>query len=94
MEMVFDEYPHKIYASVLLFDNKIVMWKVGPGYWSQPGVVSVKSKLPGHILEGETDYTSFTVTNDYEHERVFNFDSKLWFKNWDIHEEHAGVKPY
>jgi hypothetical protein len=92
--MKMSEYPHKVYASVLLFDNKIVMWKVGSSYWSQPGVVSVKGRLPGHILEGRTVWKEFEVKDNYENNMVFQWHSKQWFKNWEIHEKHAGVPAY
>ena len=92
--MKMSEYPRKLYASVLLYDNKIVMWKVGESYWEDYTRVSVKGRLPGPIREMKTVYTDFEAKDSYENNRIFDWDSKLWFKNWEVHEQCAGAPAY
>lgn len=80
-------YPHTIYASVLLVNNKIYDWKVGQNYWDErdlrikDGTVNIES-------------TSWEVNSSEEHDQVFTIHAKEWMKQWDIHEDYNGFYPY
>lgn len=88
-----DTYPHTIYASVLLRDNKIINWKIGQRKWLDHMDMTRRMKLPytKSDYDGETvESKVWEVNDDHEHSQVFEVLAKEWFKNWDIHEKHEG----
>ncbi|MBD1379133.1 hypothetical protein [Metabacillus arenae] len=89
-----DTYPHEVYASVLLLDNKIYNYKIGQHYWEYPFQVKMRYSDFDKLDKMEAKYTSFTVENDEEHENAFRIHAREWFKQWEIHKENIGSKPY
>jgi hypothetical protein len=89
-----DTYPHEVYASVLLLDNKILNWKVGETYWESPLFVYTSLDMWFDVDDLEARYTSWTVHTPEEHNRVFQELAPEWFKQWEIHEKFKGFKPY
>lgn len=88
-----DEYPHSIFASVLLLDGKIENWKV----------VNYPKKSPGDFsgywkLDRLNDYTSewkeFICNNDEEHHKAFTRWSAEWFRQWPLADDFMGGRPY
>jgi hypothetical protein len=88
-----DTYPHEIYASVLLLDNKIEGWKVGQRYWTFPQEAKAYWKM--HRIN---DYTShwqlWTVNNSDEHNRVFSELSTEWYRQWELADDFQLFPPY
>lgn len=80
-----DEYPHSLYASVSLNNNKITGWKISNQImdWSS-------RNYGGGIVE----YTEFIVNNQEEHDNVFEKLGHDWFKQWEITDNYQGSKPY
>jgi hypothetical protein len=87
-----DEYPHSLFASVLLLDNKIENWKV----------VNYPKKTLSFThywnLDRLNDYVSFNkewiVNNDKEHNQVFEELAPEWFKQWELADNYMWAKPY
>lgn len=89
-----DTYPHEIYASVLLLDNKILQWEIGETYWVSPLSIYISPDMWSYIDDLETKYISWTVHNSEEHNKVFQELAPEWFKQWEVHEMFRGFKPY
>lgn len=90
-----DEYPHKLYASVLLDENnEILNWKVGNYFWREPADTRMTYEDLKKIDKLKTIYKEFVVNNNNEHNRVFYIDSKEWFKKFKISPKHYGAAPY
>jgi len=81
-----ETYPHSVFASVILVDNKIMLWKVGE-YTLHSGYRIDLSKCSYEEKE-------FVVNNDDEHNDVFEKLSKDWFRQWKMHEKHQGGTPF
>ena len=88
-----EQYPHMVYASVLLLDGKIENWKVG-GY---------RKEIPGEWkaywkLDRLADYSAFSkafeVNTPEEHEKVFNELAPEWFKQWPHADDYRLGKAY
>jgi hypothetical protein len=88
-----DVYPHDLYASVLLLDNKIENWKV----------VNYPKKTPEEFkgywkMDRLNDYTCqwkrFVVNNSKEHNEVFIKLAPEWFKKWELAGDYRGYSPY
>lgn len=81
-----DTYPHNIFTSVILKDNKIILWKTG-GH-----------TLKDNYLIDKTKYSYFEncfVANcKEEHDLIFEERSIEWFKQWELHENFNGFSPY
>lgn len=86
-----DTWPHEIVASVILKDNKIMLWKVGQN------PLSDKYSIEG-LTEAHPEYSyaekKWTVYNDLGHSKVFNQYSKKWMKQWEVHEDRLGGSPF
>lgn len=92
-----DTYPHTVYASVLLKDNKIINWKIGERKWKHNMDMTRMFKLPFNMdgYEGETvESIGFEVNSDVEHNKTFSELAKEWFKQWEVHEEYNGSGVY
>jgi hypothetical protein len=79
-----DEYPHSIFASVGLINNKITGWKTGDR------IIDINSS---HYRGGKIEWTEFIVNNQDEHNEAFNLAHE-WFKQWEIADNFRGNKPY
>lgn len=91
----FDEYPHTLYASVLLNpSNKIENWKVGNRKWNHVFDMTWMFPLPDNIDLYKVETTSWEVNNSEEHEKVFTTLAKEWFKQWEYEENKMGFDPY
>lgn len=91
-----DEYPHDLYANVYLYEGKIIRWRVGPTL-RPPETVTWRGEIPIHkIGEGliTHEYKKWIVHDDKEHNAVFQKHATKWFKQWQMHENHRGGKPY
>lgn len=77
-----ETYPHKIYASVLLLDNKIIDYLIGEHYWKSPYNVTLRGQIPyNDLCKCKTEYTFWNVDNREEHNKVFSKLAKDWIKH-------------
>lgn len=90
----FNEYPHKVFASVLLLDGKIYNWKIKNTHWVDPQEVTMGYSDFDRIDRMEIKWTSFTVNNSFEHNLAFSYHAKEWFKQFEISEHHIYGAPY
>lgn len=93
------EYPREIFASAVLLDNKIVLWTVRDYEWKSPHYVSwkyppkelnLRENLDNMIIVSE----KFIANDGFENNRIFDYDSKEFFKQWEMHEYHCGAPAY
>ncbi|MGG2091295.1 hypothetical protein AB1283_00830 [Bacillus sp. S13(2024)] len=89
-----DTYPHKVYASVLLLDNKIYNWKIGQRYWDSPFSMTIRTSDMEKFSKMKTKYIHWEVNTSDEHQEVFEKHAREWFKQFEIHEEYIGSDPY
>jgi len=97
MEHWVETYPHTVYASVLLKDNKITNWKIGERKWTHNMDMTRMFKLPFNMddYKGETvESTAFEVNNSEEHNKAFSELAREWFRQWELHEEYQGQSIY
>jgi hypothetical protein len=80
-----DTYPHTIYASVSLIDNKITGWKTGE---RKMDVCS------NHYGGGNIKWIEFIAYNNDDHDYIFSTSSKEWFKQWNLDDNFRGFEPY
>ncbi len=86
-----DTFPHEIYASVILKDNKIKMWKVAAATLSRDyDITKTIQEHPEYAYEEVT----FTANNHEEHSNIFCKDSVEWLSQWKLHEEFEGISPF
>lgn len=86
-----ETYPHTIWASVILKDNKISDWKIGQNRLSQKyNIQSLHEAHPEYTYEEH----SWEVSDDDEHSDVFDIHASEWFRQWELHEDFIGSKPY
>ena len=66
-----DTYPHKIYASVVLYDKKIMNWKIANYRWTNENWL--RSKQPFLATkDGSVDIVSAEFTaNDIEEHNIY-----------------------
>jgi len=84
-----DEYPHDIWASVLLNkDREILDWKIG-NYRKEFGDWTIRTEYMY-----KTEHAVFECKNDIDHELAFNEWSRDFFKSYKIAEGFTGSKPY
>lgn len=88
-----NEYPHKVYASVLLLDGKIENWKVSGNSKKMPGDWSSFWKLD-RLNDYKVQFTEFVVNNAKEHNEVFEKLAPKWFGQWPIADDFVGSRPY
>jgi hypothetical protein len=87
----------KLYASVLLLDNKIINWKVGSNKWDSPYIVSVRSGMGitlHDIHKCTTETIQYAVLSDVGNRRVFEVQSTRWFRNWEMSPLTSAMCPY
>jgi hypothetical protein len=80
-----DIYPHTLYASVSLIDNKITGWKVSDR------IMDIDSN---HYGGGKIKNAKFIVDNLEEHNDVFSKYAPRWFSIWELADNFRGFKPY
>ena len=92
----FNEYPHRIFASVVLLDGKIISWKVVNYRWTKENIGRYN-----HPYLVYANYTkikirtkSFIANNTDQHNKIFQHTVKKFFKQFKIHEKFDGIKPY
>lgn len=93
-----DEYPHDLYATVILYEDKIVRWYVGPDA-RYPESVSWRGEIPQVFEKLEAglihaEHKKWVVHDDKEHTTVFQKHAPRWFKQWKMSEYNRGSKPY
>lgn len=76
-----DEYPHMLYVSVLLLDNKIENWKVGNYHWDNPYMVKAYWK-PDRLNDYKVQWIGYCCKNDEEHNKVFTELAPKWLRAW------------
>ena len=85
-----DEYPHSVWASVLLLDNKIENWKIG-GHKRDVGTWThywKRDRLGDYIVVNK----EFTANNQEDHERIFERDGKDFINNWEYADDYRWSK--
>ena len=76
-----EKYPHRIYASVLILDGKIVDYKIGQDHWEGTFQVTLRGQISfDDLLRSETRYTFWEVHTSEEHENVFNNLAQAWIQ--------------
>lgn len=88
-----DEWPHKVYASVLLLDGKIEDWKTGNPPKKEPGEFRAHWKRD-RMSDYTVEYVGFEVNNDQEHDDAFRKLAPQWFRQWELAEDLHGSPPY
>jgi hypothetical protein len=90
-----DEFPHTLYASVLLDEEgKILNWKIGNYYYKEPEMWKMYLKQFKRIGEFTVKFKEFTVNNIYEHNSVFTTNAVEWFKQFELAADHIGASPF
>lgn len=95
----------KIYASVLLKDNKIMSYKISPQLKKSPEDFYKDFFYAGYNLQKnnldnfEVKWMGFEFLENNEEDcelnnYVFENISRTFFKKWEIHPEHFGSIPY
>jgi len=88
-------YPHYIYASVLLKDNKIINWKIGKEKWENPLEVTRIINVPYVSQDHEDEHlvsTYWIAENSKDHTKIFDNLAKEWLKQWKSYGEYKGTK--
>lgn len=88
-----NEWPHKVYASVLLLDGKIEGWKTGNPPKKEPGEFKAYWKRD-RLNDYTAEYVGFEVNNDKEHNDAFEKLAPEWFRQWELAEDLHGAPPY
>ena len=92
----FDEYPHRVFANVILVDNKIVRYQIGNYRYTKNSIWC--HHQPRIVAENEEKIQirsrSFLVHNRKEHNKAFEKDAVKFMKKYEIHENYEGSKPY
>ena len=95
------EYPKKLYANVLLFDDKIINFKTGTTNWE--GLKFWESRQPFWILYEKqfenrlkSEVFSKIINSNEENEIFFRVISKEFYKMFEIHENYGEdmFRPY
>lgn len=90
-----DEYPHSIYANVLLNEEgKIINWRTGNYYWKEPGEAKMRLRDFNKLDKLSVQHTEFIVNNSKEHNEAFETKAVEWFKQFEIADDHIGSAPY
>ena len=92
----FNEYPHRIFASVVLLDNKIMNWKIVNYRWTKKNMGDSKQQLIiyDYLDKITVRSRSFIAHSPKEHSKIFKVKARKFFKQFEIHEWFRGMKPY
>ncbi|XEC97028.1 hypothetical protein AB6A23_11085 [Paenibacillus tarimensis] len=88
-----NEYPYKLYASVLLLDGKIESWKVVNYPKEAPSDFKAYWKLD-RLKDYTAETKSWTVNNLEEHNDVFQRLAPEWFTQWRHADDYRGWHAY
>lgn len=81
----------KVFASVILKDNKIMQWKIGPKTFLDCLDIN-------HLITRYPNYSFESTFYEAENIKYYNEDTRAlfkdWFRQWKIHEDFVGMKPY
>lgn len=86
-----ETYPHYIWVSVLLKDNKIIDLKVGQHRIIQRYDMN---NLIRHYPDYSYAENKYVVYSSEDHNRIFEKDAKQWMKQWGIHKDFDGCLPF
>ncbi|MFX1570628.1 MAG: hypothetical protein ACFFCV_20000 [Promethearchaeota archaeon] len=76
-----DNYPHMIYANVLLLDGKIIDYKIGNKSWESPYDITIRGQISfDNLGKCIVKNTSWKVNNQNEHNSIFNNEAKEWIE--------------
>lgn len=76
-----ETYPHKIYASVLILDDKVMDYKIGERKWEHIYDVTLRGQIEIKDLDRcKVKNTCWEVNNINEHGIVFNVLAKEWIE--------------
>lgn len=83
------------YASALLFENKIVNWKVGSTKWRNWYDVRT-DKIPKGVKHSDcyVESKTFHKSDDVSTNDIFNVLAPEFFRQWEIHDKLRGFGPY
>jgi len=86
-----DVYPHALYASVIIKNNKIKVWKVGDRKLSEKYLVD-------DLIEQHPEYgyheKKWLVNDSNEHQDVFEKLAPEWFLQWPHADDYVGFPAY
>ena len=88
------DYPRTIYASVLLLDNKIELWKVSGNEKRHPLDFSNPYWKRNRLEEYTIQTTSWEAKDASENHEVFQVKATEWFQQWEHAEDYKGWKAY
>ncbi len=93
MQHWIERYPHSVFASALLLDNKIEQWQVGQKYWESPFEISAFEQKK-RFNDYKTEFKEFVVNTPEEHDQVFRELAPEWFRQWELVKNYWGYRPY
>lgn len=87
-------YPKKLHANVLLFDGKIINWKVGTTCWNDDAWIMYRQPaiVCKHYLHPErfsADVFTMAVFNDNQRNYFFRTVAEEFMRMYDIHEQYS-----
>lgn len=81
MKSWLDTYPHKIYASVLVFEGRVVDYKIGQNYWEDVYNVTLRGEISiANLFKSKVKHTFWEVNSEEKHQEVFNTIAKKWIE--------------
>ena len=92
----FNEYPHRVFASVILVDGKIVSWRTGNTRWTKDNYSSSNQPLIVYRNKITIRSRSFMVKNREQHNNAFEILTKRFYRQFDLHKWYSSnmAKPY
>ncbi|MBX4267171.1 hypothetical protein [Clostridium estertheticum] len=84
-------FPHKIYATTILKDNKIIYWKVGQNRLKD--TYNIENLIKNHPSYSYEEHC-FEVNTSTEHKNIFQIESVEWFRQFGLHEKFKGISPF
>ena len=92
----FNKYPHRVFASVVLVDGKIVNWKTGNTRWTKANYANFSQ--PYIVYDENVEITirskSFIVKNRKQHNHAFEVLASRFYSQFKLHEGYNLAKPY
>lgn len=84
------KFPVKLYASVILLDNKIENWEVSEKK-KEDFIIMIK---PDRVNDYKVEHLCFVCENEEEYSKVFNELAPNWFKQWKHADRYCFVRAY
>ena len=92
----FNEYPHRVFASVVLLNGEIINWKTGNYRWTKESIRS--ARMPKIAFDNwdklEIRSRSFVVKNTEQHNRAFCIEAKNFYKQFPLPKNYDAMRPY